>query len=748
MKTSAPSWTPVSLEDSGWEGPAGDPIGARPDDAIGCGAEWRASHANRAHALCSSYPALLLVPSSVDDATLRAASGFRSRGRVPALTWRHPQNGAALCRSAQPLTGLGERRSPADESIIAAIGMASPQQRPVLIVDCRSRAAAAGNTILGKGTESESRYLASVVFLSLANIHAVRNAFLKLHELHARVSHRAAEYLPHLHDTLWLEHISSLLLAANRCAHCLHTGQRSVLVHCSDGWDRTSQVCVLTQLLLDPHYRTLRGLATLLDKDMVHFGHKAADRLGLKPPGVASAEWSPIWLQLLDCIQQVVRQFPRAFEYTPRALAFLATHGYAGFVTTFRHNTVAELQAADEAAGCRRSTSVWYGMLARKAYFANRHYRPWPLCKGPLRPAATLQRLHVWTLHLPPAREIAAQEIAEASWCEVREPAEGAGGAAAATATAVSATAVSATVASAAQGGTVGDSAVGAPTEHAKQSAANPGVANSSPVVGEGSAEGSRAGGGGSSGSVSGGETVLVESRAGGSGGSHHGSDYGSEGSARGGASGGGAGSGACRWRLVSGRVTHATRVADQPRGDYTVYHIEVELEAPTTPVDAKSAHRTDGLSAGNGHAANANGMEAAKNGGEGDHGGIGGGGDASPSISIDLHRSPSIRMGSYSCESVRIRQLGRRYSDFSHLDASIRASGLPNNVVSHLPTLPTTFTFNKFADSVVHARRVALDRYVRALLTAPSSRVLASLPEVQAFFEEVEEDGDVVGAQ
>lgn len=104
--------------------------------------------------------------------------------------------------------------------------------------------------------------------------------------------------------------------------------------------------------------------------------------------------------------------------------------------------------------------------------------------------------------------------------------------------------------------------------------------------------------------------------------------------------------------------------------------------------------------------------------------------------------------MGSYSCESVRIRQLGRRYSDFSHLDASIRASGLPNNVVSHLPTLPTTFTFNKFADSVVHARRVALDRYVRALLTAPSSRVLASLPEVQAFFEEVEEDGDVVGAQ
>lgn len=33
----------------------------------------------------------------------------------------------------------------------------------------------------------------------------------------------------------------------------------SVLVHCSDGWDRTAQVCSVASLLLDPHYRTLKG---------------------------------------------------------------------------------------------------------------------------------------------------------------------------------------------------------------------------------------------------------------------------------------------------------------------------------------------------------------------------------------------------------------------------------------------------------------------------------------------------------
>lgn len=33
----------------------------------------------------------------------------------------------------------------------------------------------------------------------------------------------------------------------------------SVLVHCSDGWDRTAQVCSLGALLMDPYYRTIKG---------------------------------------------------------------------------------------------------------------------------------------------------------------------------------------------------------------------------------------------------------------------------------------------------------------------------------------------------------------------------------------------------------------------------------------------------------------------------------------------------------
>ena len=42
---------------------------------------------------------------------------------------------------------------------------------------------------------------------------------------------------------------------------------RSVLVHCSDGWDRTAQSCALTSLLIDPYYRTLHGFMVCTTSD-------------------------------------------------------------------------------------------------------------------------------------------------------------------------------------------------------------------------------------------------------------------------------------------------------------------------------------------------------------------------------------------------------------------------------------------------------------------------------------------------
>jgi protein tyrosine/serine phosphatase len=54
-----------------------------------------------------------------------------------------------------------------------------------------------------------------------------------------------------------------ILSGAKSIAEDLIAG-KNVLVHCSDGWDRTSQLCSLGQLLIDPYYRTIEGLAVLV----------------------------------------------------------------------------------------------------------------------------------------------------------------------------------------------------------------------------------------------------------------------------------------------------------------------------------------------------------------------------------------------------------------------------------------------------------------------------------------------------
>ena len=47
-----------------------------------------------------------------------------------------------------------------------------------------------------------------------------------------------------------------------------------MVVHCSDGWDRTGQLCGLAMLCLDPYFRTIDGFAVLVEKEWLAFGHK------------------------------------------------------------------------------------------------------------------------------------------------------------------------------------------------------------------------------------------------------------------------------------------------------------------------------------------------------------------------------------------------------------------------------------------------------------------------------------------
>ena len=112
-----------------------------------------------------------------------------------------------------------------------------------------------------------------------------------------------------------------------------------VLVHCSDGWDRTSLLTSLSQLCLDAYSRTIEGFIVLVEKEWLSFGHRFLDRLG---HGHFSQECSPIFLQFLDAVWQLVRQFPTHFQFDQRLLLWLHHTAYSGEFGTFYFNSEEE----------------------------------------------------------------------------------------------------------------------------------------------------------------------------------------------------------------------------------------------------------------------------------------------------------------------------------------------------------------------------------------------------------------------
>lgn len=303
---------------------------------------WRISKINIDYGFSPTYPALLPVPSSISDNTLNYASRYRSRARIPVLTYLHPVNNCSITRSSQPLAGLRGNRSIQDEKLVSACFSASANQEDEdasssttsrtsptssqaelglptsegeiseterleddmiassnieivsekphiygaqqhnLIVDARPTVNALAMQAVGLGSENMDHYkFATKAYLGIDNIHVMRDSLAKVIEA---IKDSDISTLPPNRELLaksgWLKHITGLLDGAALIARQVGIQHSHVLIHCSDGWDRTSQLSALSQLLLDPYYRTLEGFIVLVEKDWLAFGHMFQHRSG------------------------------------------------------------------------------------------------------------------------------------------------------------------------------------------------------------------------------------------------------------------------------------------------------------------------------------------------------------------------------------------------------------------------------------------------------------------------------------
>jgi myotubularin-related protein 6/7/8 len=155
------------------------------------------------------------------------------------------------------------------------------QQRN-LIVDARPTVNAYAMQAVGLGSEKMDYYPgAEKAYLGIDNIHVMRKSLdtvieaLKDSDITPLAPNRSL-----LAKSNWIKHISNILDGVGLIARTVGIMHSHVLIHCSDGWDRTSQLSALSQILLDPYYRTLEGFIVLVEKDWLSFGHMFRHRSG------------------------------------------------------------------------------------------------------------------------------------------------------------------------------------------------------------------------------------------------------------------------------------------------------------------------------------------------------------------------------------------------------------------------------------------------------------------------------------
>jgi hypothetical protein len=215
-------------------------------------------------------------------------------------------------------------------------------------------------------------------FMNIDNIHTMRESFKQMVELcHRQKDYRwfssleGTRYL--LENQSWLAHTSLVLQAAAKIARLIDTKKSSVLVHCSDGWDRTTQLVALAQVILDPYYRTIEGFEVLIEKEWLAFGHKFDCRSGhVHQAFFETSECSPIFLQFMDCVFQLMHQFDTEFEFNEQFLITIMDHVYSCKYGTFLYNNERQRVHRDLR---NKTKSLWSYLNHDQKYFHNRFYR-------------------------------------------------------------------------------------------------------------------------------------------------------------------------------------------------------------------------------------------------------------------------------------------------------------------------------------------------------------------------------------
>ena len=371
------------------------------------------SNLNNKYGICETYPYLLVIPKKFDNERLSQIAKSRMKNRFPILSYHYHNKNSKnaknkiscyLYRSAQiNKGGVIFKSKNLEVEYMNHIANMDNEGKGFIIFDCRPELNAKVNALKGAGVDDISIYknCKELIFGYIENIHCVRDALKKALQksyygnediVKGKVffdikNSNMTNFLSKFESTKWLNYLSDLLLGSVLVAKKLFLNI-NVLVHCSDGWDRTAQICSLVQIILDPYFRTIEGFAVLIEKEWISFGHQFATRNGCNMEKLG--ERSPIFIQFLHAVYQMVVQYPTAFEFNNYFLLFLSEEIYSNKYGTFLFDC--EKEKFNNNAP-NTMVSIWSDILNEKNKYINDLYKP---INRALNIKGEIQYLSIW----------------------------------------------------------------------------------------------------------------------------------------------------------------------------------------------------------------------------------------------------------------------------------------------------------------------------------------------------------------
>ncbi|KAA8591835.1 hypothetical protein FQN60_017209 [Etheostoma spectabile] len=288
-----------------------------------CGATgWRVSLVNDRFEMSTSLPRSIVVPQKVLDTELKKSFAHFNEGRIPRWCWRHPR-GSDLMRMSSFQNNIYHEKD-------------DIRNLEMILFGCQSSLC----VVVELGEE-----LPSPADIQLAHS---RLRALCLGDLSTSVSVPDDKWLSTLESTHWLDYIRSCLRKASEVACLLRGGHLTVALQEADDRDMACVVSSLVQVMCDPHCRTQQGFQSLVQKEWVIAGHRFYSRMNYHRDN--DKEEAPVFLLFLDCVWQLLSQYPSRFQLTDDFLLALHDSIHLPLFSSFLANCQRER--------CKRSQNI------------------------------------------------------------------------------------------------------------------------------------------------------------------------------------------------------------------------------------------------------------------------------------------------------------------------------------------------------------------------------------------------------